>query len=102
MPFQLSPVLSSPIPELPRIRASLVSTCTLLVPDECVGSLIGKGGNVINSVMQQTGTKIKVSEKVPGEAQRVIDITGHEAMVVRAFQLFTNILLERARGVKKW
>jgi len=101
--FGLSPHLSSPLPELPRVLASLTSTCTLLVPNECVGCLIGKGGSTISSVMAQTGTKIKVSEreKVSREDQRSITISGPEPMVIRAFQLFCNILLENERSIRR-
>ncbi|MQL98946.1 hypothetical protein Taro_031662 [Colocasia esculenta] len=46
----------------------------LLCPDNVIGSVIGKGGKVINSLRQETHAKIKVVDPFPGANERVITI----------------------------
>lgn len=46
----------------------------ILCPDEVIGSVIGKGGKVINSIRQETRAKIKVVDPFPGAKDRVITI----------------------------
>ncbi|KAF8391040.1 hypothetical protein HHK36_023340 [Tetracentron sinense] len=44
----------------------------ILCPDAVIGSVIGKGGKVINSIRQETRAKIKVVDPFPGAKERVI------------------------------
>ncbi|XP_020587385.1 KH domain-containing protein At4g18375 isoform X2 [Phalaenopsis equestris] len=44
----------------------------ILCPDNVIGSVIGKGGKVINSIRQETHSKIKVVDPFPGAQKRVI------------------------------
>lgn len=44
----------------------------ILCPDNLIGSVIGKGGKVINSLRQETHAKIKVVDPFPGAQKRVI------------------------------
>ncbi|KAJ7551004.1 hypothetical protein O6H91_07G129300 [Diphasiastrum complanatum] len=46
----------------------------VLYPGSKVGSLIGKGGNIIKSLRQETGAKIKIEDGIPGVDERVIII----------------------------
>uniref|UniRef100_A0A1D1XQW8 KH domain-containing protein At4g18375 n=2 Tax=Anthurium amnicola TaxID=1678845 RepID=A0A1D1XQW8_9ARAE len=46
----------------------------ILCPDNVIGSVIGKGGKVINSLRQETHAKIKVVDPFPGANERVITI----------------------------
>ncbi|GAB4861354.1 hypothetical protein Ancab_036516 [Ancistrocladus abbreviatus] len=46
----------------------------ILCPDGLIGSVIGKGGKVINSIRQETRAKIKVVDPFPGAKERVISI----------------------------
>ncbi|KAE8689488.1 KH domain-containing protein [Hibiscus syriacus] len=46
----------------------------ILCPDGVIGSVIGKGGKVINSIRQETRAKIKVVDPYPGAKDRVITI----------------------------
>src|SRR4051812_34257484 len=46
----------------------------ILCPDEVIGSVIGKNGNVINSIRQETRAKVKVVDPFPGAKDRVITI----------------------------
>ena len=46
----------------------------ILCPDGVIGSVIGKGGKVINSIRQETRAKVKVVDPYPGAKDRVITI----------------------------
>ncbi|XP_073526209.1 uncharacterized protein [Phyllobates terribilis] len=46
----------------------------ILCPDGIIGSVIGKGGKVINSIRQETRAKIKVVDPFPGAKERVITV----------------------------
>ncbi|GMH21841.1 hypothetical protein Nepgr_023684 [Nepenthes gracilis] len=46
----------------------------ILCPDGFIGSVIGKGGKVINSIRQETRAKVKVVDPFPGAKDRVITI----------------------------
>jgi len=49
----------------------------ILCPDAVIGSVIGKGGKVINSLRQETHARIKVVDPFPGANKRVITIYCH-------------------------
>ncbi|TVU03249.1 hypothetical protein EJB05_51218 [Eragrostis curvula] len=44
----------------------------ILCPDTVIGSVIGKNGNVINSIRQRTNARVKVVDPYPGSEKRVI------------------------------
>ncbi|KAJ6809479.1 KH domain-containing protein-like [Iris pallida] len=49
----------------------------ILCPGGIIGSIIGKGGKVINSLRQETRAKIKVVDPFPGAEKRIITIYCH-------------------------
>lgn len=51
----------------------------VLCPASKTGSVIGKGGTIISQIRQETGTKVKVEEAVPGCDERVVIIMGSES-----------------------
>lgn len=48
----------------------------LLCPASKTGSVIGKGGNIISQIRQETGAKVRVEETVAGCDERIIVIAG--------------------------
>lgn len=50
----------------------------LLVPVRRVGSVIGKGGAIVKQIRENTGTRVRVVEPMPGSDDRVIVISGLE------------------------
>ncbi|KAI3762562.1 hypothetical protein L1987_52994 [Smallanthus sonchifolius] len=48
----------------------------VLCHDNKIGSVIGKGGNKISQIRQESGAKIRVEETIPGCNERVIVIAG--------------------------
>ena len=86
---------SSPLPGLPQVTATLVTTCVIRLPDEYVGPIIGKGGSVVQGIMNQSGCHVKISDKVAGSAEpRTVTITGSEAVVTRAYHLIAELLVK--------
>eukprot|EP00854_Cymbomonas_tetramitiformis_P029166 gene29166-36269_t len=49
----------------------------LLVPDKKIGSVIGKGGNIIKQLREESGARIKVADSVGGD-ERVVMISGKD------------------------
>eukprot|EP00249_Psilotum_nudum_P018422 c26796_g1_i2 orf=244-1953(+) len=47
----------------------------ILCPGNKIGGIIGKGGNVIKAIRQETRAKVKVEDAVPGSDERVIYIS---------------------------
>ncbi|KAH9543738.1 hypothetical protein CY35_13G080500 [Sphagnum magellanicum] len=50
----------------------------ILCPGSKTGSVIGKGGNIIKALRQETGARIKIADAVPGVDERVIIISAPE------------------------
>ncbi|KAG6527412.1 hypothetical protein ZIOFF_009511 [Zingiber officinale] len=48
----------------------------LLCPAEKVGSVIGKGGNIVKTLQSETGCEVKVTETNPESENRIIIISG--------------------------
>lgn len=48
----------------------------LLCPKDKVGSIIGKGGNIVKTIQNDTGCEIKVLDTVPNADDRIISIFG--------------------------
>lgn len=58
-----------------------------LVSNNLAGALIGKGGAAVNSLQQETGARVKVSQSTdlyPGTQERVVLVTGAESTVIYA------------------
>ncbi|KAI5065023.1 hypothetical protein GOP47_0019718 [Adiantum capillus-veneris] len=53
-------------------------TIRMLCPNTRIGSIIGKGGNVIKKMREETGAKIKVEEPIPDCDERVVLIIASE------------------------
>eukprot|EP00804_Cyclotella_cryptica_P027756 CCRYP_009187-RA/>CCRYP_009187-RA protein AED:0.03 eAED:0.03 QI:517/1/0.66/1/0/0.33/3/1704/462 len=54
-------------------------TCEIGIPENMVGSILGRGGNILNELQSQSKTKIRLSQRgefFPGTDQRIVTITG--------------------------
>jgi len=56
----------------------------MLVPNNMVGSIIGKGGTSIKDITAQTGVKIHIAQSDESILERVVTITGTLASIGRA------------------
>ncbi|KAH7298105.1 hypothetical protein KP509_25G027100 [Ceratopteris richardii] len=50
----------------------------MLCPKDKVGSLIGKGGSIIQKMREDTGAHIRVGDPMPNADERVVEITSSE------------------------
>lgn len=57
-------------------------TYKLLCANEKVGSVIGKGGNIVKTLQNETGCEIKAVETTPDSEYRIIMISGLEVSSV--------------------
>lgn len=65
-------------------------TQQIYIPDDLVGSVIGKGGAKINEIRQASGTAIKIMDP-SGAPERLVTVTGHPAHI----QIAVNMLHQR-------
>lgn len=59
-------------------------TETIRVPSDSVGMIIGKGGETIKQLQQETGCKINVQQASGQDIERPIDLVGDHAAIERA------------------
>jgi len=72
-----------------------IVTIRLLVPDNRMGLLIGKGGNVIKNIQEESGARCNVSsDRLPMCTERTIVITGVSDSIHIAVYKFGQILLD--------
>ncbi|KAK9865375.1 hypothetical protein WJX84_004462, partial [Apatococcus fuscideae] len=51
-------------------------TFRILCPKHKVGSVIGKGGEIVSQIRRDTGARIKIEEPLPSCSERIISISG--------------------------
>ena len=66
-------------PPLTFIRA-IIST-------KMVGAVIGRGGSTVRNIREETGTRITISEPVPGSNERILTASGNLEGVAKAYGL---------------
>lgn len=79
------------VPVLPG--GSGTTSVTLAIPDEHVGAIVGRGGKIITEIQQNSGTRIKISDRgdyMPGTTNRKVTITGSSEGVRQAQQMVTQ------------
>lgn len=70
----------------------------LRVPNACVGTIIGKGGETIRRVQQATGAKIQLDRNDTGKAERELTIIGDSEQVERARTEVEELIREKQQG----
>lgn len=73
-----------------------VLSVRVLCPNEKIGSMIGKGGNVIRKLREESGAKIKVGEPVSDADERIIEISSSEYI-----ESFVSPAIEAALQVQR-
>jgi len=59
----------------------------LLVPNNQIGAMIGKGGAKVNAIRQGTGANIKISERTLGDStEKSVTVVGNSKVVAAALQ----------------
>ena len=75
---------------LPVDAPNVTLTIRLLMTGKEVGSIIGKGGEIINSIREESGAKIHISDGAVPE--RVVTVTGQTESIFKAFHLISKKL----------
>eukprot|EP00095_Tigriopus_kingsejongensis_P008325 snap_masked-scaffold1724_size29877-processed-gene-0.7 protein:Tk08325 transcript:snap_masked-scaffold1724_size29877-processed-gene-0.7-mRNA-1 annotation:"poly -binding protein 3 isoform x4" len=70
---------------LPNETATATLTLRMIMSGKEVGSIIGKGGEIINNIREDSGAKIHISDgSVP---ERIVTVTGSTDAILKAFAL---------------
>ena len=71
-------------------------TIRMIMSGKEVGSIIGKGGEIINSIREESGAKIHISDgSVP---ERIVTVTGSTDAILKAFNLVSKKLEDDGGG----
>ncbi|XP_068130225.1 far upstream element-binding protein 2 isoform X2 [Hyperolius riggenbachi] len=95
MATQNEPIPPPLAPVLPPRSASL--TEEYRVPDGMVGLIIGRGGEQINKIQQDSGCKVQISPDSGGMPDRIVSLTGSPDSVQKAKMMLDDIV-QRGRG----
>ena len=83
---------STPTPDidkpLPNDTPNVTLTIRMIMSGKEVGSIIGKGGEIINNIREESGAKIHISDgSVP---ERIVTVTGSTDAILKAFNLIAK------------
>merc|ERR1712066_1041467 len=96
--------MSSPTPTpdidkpLPNDSPTVTLTIRMIMSGKEVGSIIGKGGEIINSIREESGAKIHISDGSCPE--RVITVTGTAHAIFKAYALICDKMEDEEAGAK--
>uniref|UniRef100_A0A672GSJ7 KH-type splicing regulatory protein n=1 Tax=Salarias fasciatus TaxID=181472 RepID=A0A672GSJ7_SALFA len=68
-----------------------------IVPDSMVGLIIGRGGEQINKIQQESGCKVQIAPDSGGLPERSVSLTGSQDSILKAKMLLDEIV-SRGRG----
>jgi heterogeneous nuclear rnp K-like protein 2 len=76
-------------------------TQQIFVPNDMIGSIIGKGGRSINEVRSMSGAQVKIEEPEEGKNERAVTISGsQQANQMALYLLYNRMEQERAKKVQ--
>ena len=84
---------------LPVDTPNVTLTIRLLMTGKEVGSIIGKGGEIINSIREESGAKIHISDGAIPE--RIVTVTGPTESIFKSFSLICKKLEDDGSGSHK-
>ena len=77
---------------------SMTQAQQIFIPNDMVGSVIGKGGSKINEIRQTSGSHIKIAEAPSANNERLVTITGTpESNQMAVYLLYSRLESEKAR-----
>ncbi|KAM9408926.1 poly(rC)-binding protein 4 isoform 2-T2 [Pholidichthys leucotaenia] len=90
----LAPISQSATQVLPGgVEANSQTTSQeLLIPNDLIGSIIGRQGTKINEIRQVSGAQIKIGSQIDGTSDRHVTITGTPIAINLAQYLITSCL----------
>lgn len=81
------PLFPSQLPQGGPTQAGF--TTQVLVPDNMIGSILGRGGRTLSELQAQSGTRIRISQRgeyLPGTRNRIVTVRGPTAQSVSLAQ----------------
>ncbi|XP_041944833.1 poly(rC)-binding protein 4 isoform X1 [Alosa pseudoharengus] len=86
--------MGQPVPPiLPAVESNSQSTSQeLLIPNDLIGSIIGRQGTKINEIRQVSGAQIKIGSQLDSTSDRHVTITGSPISINLAQYLITSCL----------
>lgn len=105
MPSRAGPAATSgvvhPIPDIPDITARVVAVGTLMVPDNCVGCIIGKSGASLERLREEhPELDVKISERGAGGFGVGMLGLGPDAQPMRRIDITAPTIEEAAAAVR--
>ncbi|XP_015203393.1 poly(rC)-binding protein 4 isoform X2 [Lepisosteus oculatus] len=89
----LGPLGQTATPVLQGMESSSQTTSQeLLIPNDLIGSIIGRQGTKINEIRQVSGAQIKIGSQLDGTSDRHVTITGSPISINLAQYLITSCL----------
>jgi heterogeneous nuclear rnp K-like protein 2 len=82
------PSSSSGNPAAPPPSAHIHLRCLIVTQDASI--IIGKGGAHVNEIRDKSGAKVMVSESIPGNPERILNVSGPLDAVSKAFGLIVR------------
>ena len=77
-------------------QPNVTLTIRMIMSGKEVGSIIGKGGEIINGIREESGAKIHISDgSVP---ERIVTVTGSTDGILKAFNLVSKKLEDDGGG----
>ncbi|XP_072305843.1 poly(rC)-binding protein 4-like [Eucyclogobius newberryi] len=86
----LSPVSQASI--MPGLDTNSQTSQEFLIPNDLIGSIIGRQGTKINEIRQVSGAQIKIGSQLDGTTDRHVTITGTPVSINLAQYLITSCL----------
>ncbi|XP_041130944.1 poly(rC)-binding protein 3-like isoform X3 [Polyodon spathula] len=87
----LAPMGQTTSAVLPGMEATSQTTSQeLLIPNDLIGSIIGRQGSKINEIRQVSGAQIKIGNQLDGTSDRHVTITGSPVSINLAQYLITS------------
>lgn len=79
------------------VRPATVQSEDIRVPDGMVGLIIGRGGEQINKIQQDSGCKVQIAPDSGGLPERSVSLTGSPEAIAKA-KMFLDEIVSRGRG----
>ncbi|ESK83976.1 poly -binding protein 4 [Moniliophthora roreri MCA 2997] len=72
----------------PPPAATIHMRCLIVTQDASI--IIGKGGSHVNEIREKSGARVMVSESIPGNPERILNVSGPLDAVSKAFGLIVR------------
>jgi len=79
-----------------RFRTDFEMMIAILLMNREVGQVIGKGGENIKAIRNESGARVNVQNLIPNAFERIADVTGGVEQVSQAVQMIATSLSESA------